>query len=97
MTPKPHRRNGDKLWVKIIKIVSLAVIVTVFAFTNFSTFKYVDAENQEQDKLWEERQKTIDQKLDFLVQNVGKSNEDIRENRKRLEEEIKRDRDRREP
>ena len=74
----------------------MTTIVIVYAFTNFASINYVDAENTEQDRMQVERQKSMDQKLDFLVQNVGKSNDDIKRNRERLEEEIKRDRDRRE-
>jgi len=96
------RRNNDKWLYKAIQgivltFTSTAVGMTVYVFTNFATLKYVDAENVEQNDLYEERQKSIDQKLDFLVQNVGETKTRIEENRKRLEEEIRRDRNRREP
>jgi len=80
----------------IFTLTPMAVGLTVWVFSNFASIQYVDAENEEQGKLWEERQKSIDSKLDFLVENVGNSNKQIETNRKRLEEEIRRDRDRRE-
>lgn len=81
--------------------IPLSITAMIYIFTNFPTFRYVDAENLKQDNLWferqkiqDERQKQIDIKLDFLVQNIGKNNEQIRKNRDLLEDEIKRDRDR---
>ena len=102
MAAGEKRRNHDRWLYKAIQgivltFTSTAVGMTVYVFTNFATLTYVDAENSEQNDFYEERQKSMDQKLDFLVQNVGKSNDDIKRNRERLEEEIKRDRDRREP
>jgi len=95
------RRNGDRWWYKTAKIMiftftPMAVGMTVWLFSNFASIDYVDAENEEQSKLWQERQMSIDSKLDFLVENVGNSNKQIEINRRRLEEEIRRDRDRRE-
>lgn len=96
------RRNNDR-WIykaiqgMVLTFTSTAVGMTVYLFTNFASINYVDAENSEQNELYEERQKSMDAKLDFLVENVGETKTRIEENRKRLEEEIKRDRDRREP
>lgn len=96
-----NRRNGDRPLMKLMRwtifsVTPMAVAVTVYFFTHFATVNYVDAENEEQGKNCDVRQQSIDQKLDFLVENVGNSNAEIKDNRRRLEEEIKRDRDRRE-
>lgn len=94
------RRNSDRWWYKAIEgmvlgFITVSVGMTVYVFSNFARIKYVDAENNKQDQFLEERmkreeekQKNINMKLDFLVQNIGRNSEEIKENRRRLEEKI---------
>jgi hypothetical protein len=97
MSEKLRRRNGDKPLYRIFGatiwgLLTTSVIMTAYVFTNFATIDYVKAEDAQVRKEHRNDMELQNVKLDFIVQNIGKTDQQIIQNRDALEREIERNR-----